>query len=197
MPSLSAYKKNLQSYGKNNSEARKSQSDMVIENTWWEPIGAYTAYIYDFYHDSQPLVLDNLDPVHDNKKTPIDIHFIRNRSQSYGEDSVAYHLQLRPSQECSLSYYNECFEKRYDQHWPCGLYIDIPDSKGRYNRWLIVQEANSNDPQIPTYEILRCDYVFQWIYKGKKYQCAGVRRSQNSYNSGQNHLPPTVVIRIG
>jgi len=26
--------------------------------------------------------------------------------------------------------------------------------------------------------------VFQWIHAGKKYQCAGVLRSQNSYNSG-------------
>jgi hypothetical protein len=58
------------------------------------------------------------------------------------------------------------------------------DESGRYNRWLIVDKANYNSNQFPTFEILRCDKVFQWIHDNKKYQCAGVLRSQNSYNSG-------------
>jgi len=54
------------------------------------------------------------------------------------------------------------------------------DESGRYNRWLIVDKANYNSNQFPTFEILRCDKVFQWIHDNKKYQCAGVLRSQNS-----------------
>ncbi len=83
-----------------------------------------------------------------------------------------------------VPYYRECFIDRYDADFPVGLFVSIPDSKKKYNRWLVVDRANVNDPQFPTYEILRCDYVFQWIHKGGKYQMPGVLRSQNSYNSG-------------
>ena len=38
--------------------------------------------------------------------------------------------------------------------------------------------------QFPTYYALPCDHIFQWVHDGKKYQMAGVTRSQNSYNSG-------------
>lgn len=64
--------------------------------------------------------------------------------------------------------------------------MDIPDDKGRFNRWLVIAPANINDVQFPTWELLRCDYCFQYvIFENNRRVCkevAGVRRSQNSYN---------------
>lgn len=188
MPSFSTYK---QLYGANNyvdtpvttiGEAHKFYSDMVMEETWWRDIESQVAYLYDYYHDDYKTKFLNLDPVNDPKKVPIDIKYIAHTSQTYSKDIVTYHIQLRPSQECNVDYYKEYFEDRYGATFPNGLYVDIRDNKGRYNKWLIVAIANFYDSQFSTYEVLPCDYVFQWIINNKKYYMSGVLRSQNSYN---------------
>ena len=63
-------------------------------------------------------------------------------------------------------------------------YITKKYERGVFNRWLVVDKANYNTTQFPTFEVLKCDKVFQWIMDDYKIQCAGVLRSQNSYNSG-------------
>ena len=40
-----------------------------------------------------------------------------------------------------------------------GNYVDIMSEDGSYNKWLIVDKANYNGNQFPTFEILRCDYI--------------------------------------
>ena len=100
------------------------------------------------------------------------------------KDQVSYHVQFKPSHECCVDYYDDVFIKKYDSLYPLGLYIDIPDNKGKYNKWLIVDKADHYAPQFSTYQVLPCDHVFQWIFKGQKYEMCGVLRSQNSYNSG-------------
>jgi hypothetical protein len=92
-------------------------------------------------------------------------------------------MQFMPGQECNVDYYEEMFG-RYNATFPVGLYVDVMDESGKYNRWLCVNTANYNQSQFPTYELLRCDYIYQWVYKGRKYECPGVSQSQNSYNSG-------------
>ena len=169
---------------KSNGEQRRFESSEIMEDTWWEDIESQVAYLYDYYHDDYKTQLENLHPKFDHKKTPIAIKYIAHTSQTFSKDIITYHIQLRPSQRVNVDYYNEFFADRYGAHFPNGLYIDIKDNKGKYNRWLIVAGANYYDSQFSTFEILPCDYVFQWIYKEKKYQMAGVLRSQNSYNSG-------------
>lgn len=173
--------------GKTSGRARKSWSDSIMLNTWDQDIQAQTCYIYDYYHDQksdEALKLNNLNPEKDEQKTPLKIKFIRHSKQTYDKDQITFWLQLQPGQECNLDYYEEVLGKRYDALFPIGLYVDIMHEDGTYNKWLIVDKANYNGNQFPTFEILKCDKVFQWIFKGRKYQCAGVLRSQNSYNSG-------------
>ena len=165
-------------------EVHKNQSDLIMEATWWNDISSQVAYLYDYYHDDNISKLDDMQSIGDQKKIPIDIKFIMSSTQTYDKDPVSVHIQLRPSQKCNVNYYEEFFSSRYDAHFPCGLYIDIKDSTGKYNRWLIVGEANTHDNQFPTYDVLRCNKVIQYIYDGKKYQVPGVLRSQSSYNSG-------------
>lgn len=179
MPSFNAYRESLS--GKTVGEMLKKQSDDIMNNTWWNDISSTVGYIYDYYHDSEPLKLTGLNSNNDSLKIPIDIKVLKNASQTYEKDQVTAHLQLRPNQQCNVYYYKEFFEDRYSSLFPIGLYIDIKDANGKYNRWLIVEKANNlNERQFPTYEILPCDKIFQYIAHGAKHQIAGVLRSQNS-----------------
>lgn len=180
MPSPNDYRKLLGN--KTLGQARKDMSDQIMDYTWDGDIASRIVYLFDYWHDNNKTFLDNMKP--DEYMTPIDAKFVMYSSQTFDKDSVTVHLQFRPGQECNVNYYNEYFKKPYDALFPIGLYALIPDEQGIYNRWLIVEKANYNVTQFPTFEILRCDKVFEWIFEGKKYRCPGVLRSQNSYNSG-------------
>lgn len=165
--------------------ARKKMSDDIMLNTWWQDIQAQTAYIYDYYHDQksdEALMLTDLHPADDPQKTPLPIKFIRHAKQTYEKDQVTFWLQMQPGQLCNLDYYNEVLGNRYDALFPIGLYVDILQEDGTYDKWLIVDKANYNGNQFPTFEILRCDFIARWIDNGHRYQCPAVLRSQNSYN---------------
>lgn len=183
MPSMETYKK-LHS-GLMVGQEHKRLSDKIMDATWWTDISSRVGYLYDYYHDDYITQLNDLDSPNDSKKIPIDIKFLMNTSQTYGNDQSTFHLQMRPEQPCNVDYYDEFFESRYNSTFPIGLYVDIPDEKGKYNRWLIVDKANYNVTQFPTFEILRCDYVLYYIDDHRrKRQIAVVLQSQSSYNSG-------------
>lgn len=182
MPSLDLYKKMLNA--KTIGEAHKLQSDMVMEATWDTDINTRTCYLYDFWHDDHKTQLKNLDSPNDAKKIAISLKWRKSSNQTYDKDTVTHHIQMKPSQEMNVDYYPAFFGDLYNAVFPVGLYLDIPDEKGVFNRWLVVGVANYFVSQFPTFEVLPCDYIFDWIYKGKKYKMAGCLRSQNSYNSG-------------
>lgn len=165
-----------------NGRARKTESDMVVLNSWWEDIQSQTAYMYDYYHDTgdERFQLIDLHPDRNSDKVPISIKFIRHEKQSYNKDPVTFWLQLQPGQECVLDYYEEMYQNKYGNIWPVGCYVDIMDESGKYNKWLCVNTANYNQNQFPTFELLRCDYIVQWIHGGHKYECPAVLQSQNS-----------------
>lgn len=182
MPSLVEYR-NIHT-AKYSGLAKKYESDSIMKETWWEDINSRYGYFYDSYHDSEPLKLKDLNPEEDEKKVQIPIKFLQNSSQTYSKDVVTFHIQFMPDQECIVDYYDEVFGSRYGASFPIGLYVDIQDERGIYNRWLVVDKANFNVTQFPTFEVLPCEKVIQFVYKEKKYQFPGVLRSQNSYNSG-------------
>jgi len=66
---------------------------------------------------------------------------------------------MQPGQKCNLDYYNEVLGNRYNALFPIGCFVDIMHEDGTYNKWLVVDKANYNGNQFPTFEILRCDYV--------------------------------------
>ena len=164
-------------------QVHKDQADMIMEKTWWTDIAARVGYFFDYAHDEYKTQLNDFDIEKCHNLIPMDIKFISTSSQTYSKDDITYHLQLRPSQECVVPYYEECFKNRYDATYPVGLYCLIEDSKGRWQRWLVVSTANINDAQFPTFELLRCDKVLNLIIDGEKYYVPAVLRSQNSYNS--------------
>ena len=166
-------------------KAHKKQSDLVMDKTWNTDIASVVGYFYDYDNDTHPRQFNNMDTLNDKYKIPIDVKHFASASQTYSKDVVTYHIQFRPHQDSDVvPYYKERFENRYNAMFPVGLYVDLPDSEDRMNRWLCVAGANFNDGQFPTYEVLRCDKIINFIFEGKKYYVPAVLRSQNSYNSG-------------
>jgi hypothetical protein len=180
MPSLSTYKNIMNITGRTSGQAKKLNSDMILEATWDDDISSRVGYLYDYYHDDEFDVEYDLHPNISKTKIPIDIKFIEVSYNTMDKDQVAYHIQFRPSQKCNVPYYDKVFAKKYHTRFPLGLYIDIPDNNNNYQRWLVVEKGDVHQNQFDTWFVLPCDYKFQWVYQGKKYEMWGVCRSQNS-----------------
>lgn len=192
MPSLQDYRKHYNLHKQNMSHttigmAQKHNADMIMEQTWDRDIQSKIAYIYDYYHDDSPTLSYGMS--YDNTtKTKIDIKFIVTQYQTLAKDDVEYHIQFKPSQKLSFSsgdelyYYETSFTKRYGAEFPIGLYIDIPNENGIYEKWLICGKESQN--QFPKYAVLKCNYYYHWISeegsKRIKNKMWAVSRSQNS-----------------
>ena len=173
-------------------QIRKEESDFLMEQTWDGDLQSKTCYIYDFYHDDKPWLAEDI--THENTtKTKIDAKFIVTKYSSIDKDQVEYHLQFRPSQpvrfteDDELYYYETDYKKRYSTQFPIGLFVDIPDEKNVYRKWLIVAKEEGN--QFLKYSVLPCDYYLHWIEVNgterikRKMWC--VSRAMNSYTSGR------------
>jgi hypothetical protein len=184
MPSFDVYKKML---GNNNiGQAIKAQSDMIMEATWDSDLDAKTAYFYSQKYDDEFEKSDDLHPELSKTKIPVKVKLFEMEYNSLSKDEVAWHLIFQPSFDYHqvIPYYDEDFAKVTKSMFPIGLYLDYPDSKGIYHRWLVVGQYRYYGNQFPSYQVLPADYKLQWIFERKKYECWGVLRSQNSYNSG-------------
>ena len=169
----------------------KEDSDFLMEETWDSDLQSKVCYIYDYYHDDKPWLAEDI--THENTtKTRIDAKFIVTKYSSIDKDQVEYHLQFRPSQPVrftegdELYYYETDYKQRYSTQFPIGLFVDIPDEKNVYRKWLIVAKEEGN--QFLKYLILPCNYYFHWIEENGnqriKRKMWAVKRNQNSYNSG-------------
>ena len=182
---------------KNNSaktigQIYKEESDWLMEETWNADIQSKTCYIYDYFHDDSPSLAEGM-TYENTTKTKIDAKFIVTKYSSIDKDQVEYHLQLKPSQKVrfdesdELYYFETDYKSRYSVEFPIGLFVDIPDEKNVYKKWLIVAKEEGN--QFIKYSVLPCDYYLQWIENtGKeriKRKMWCVSRAMNSYTSGR------------
>lgn len=169
----------------------KEDSDFLMEETFFNDPQAKVCYIYDYYRDDQKDKKDHM-TYENTTKTRIDAKFIVKTYQSIDKDQIEYYLQFRPSQPTEFSENDELyyFEKEYRSKYGnsdfIGLYVDIPDDKGIYRKWIIVKKEIAN--QFVKYLILPINYELMWIERDgqerikRRMWC--VLRSQNSYNSG-------------
>lgn len=172
-------------------ERLKSDSDKLMESTWDNDIQSKRCYIYDYFHDDQPLLNSGM-TYQNTTKTHIDAKFIVTQYGSISKDQVAYHLMFKPSQPIDFSpqdelyYYETDYRKVYEMQFPTGLYIDIPNERGRYEKWLILNKEQGLS--FIKYNILPCNYLFEWIEaRGDKFfkrKMWGVDRQQLSYDAG-------------
>ena len=202
MPSLSTARR-IANAKTNNAKTigqiYKEQSDFVIEETWNNDLQSKTAYIYDYFHDdfftdefgitrslAEGMTYEN------TNKTKIDVKFIVKSYQSMDKDQVDYYLMFKPSQPVhfnesdELYYYEKDFKKRYGATFPMGLFVDLPDDKNVYHKWLICRDEPAN--QFPKFLILPVNYELMWIEKSGtekiKRRMWSVLRQQQSYTSG-------------
>ena len=185
------HRKRMKSQGNTLGQIRKQQSDEIMEETWDSDIQSKTCYIYDYFHDNQPELKDHM--TYDNTtKTRIDAKFIITQYGSISKDQVAYHIMFKPSQQLEfvegdeLYYFETDYRRKFDIQFPSSLYIDIPNEKGIYEKWLIINEEQGN--QFIKYNVLPVNYRFEWIetdgqnrYKRRMWGCD---RQQLSYTSG-------------
>ena len=168
----------------------KEMSDMVMQHTFDTDIGTKLCYIYDYYHDDQPEELKGYNPALSKTKIPVKLKFIVKAYKSAAKDDPEYHIMFEPdvwnSMSCKPQWFVDGYEK-FGITFPVGLYVDIPDDRGVYQKWLIFYDEVAN--QFPKFGVMRCNYRFQWIeddgvnrYKRNMF---GVERTQNSYTSGE------------
>lgn len=104
--------------------------------------------------------------------------------QSILKEPVDYYLQFRPK-----------------VHYPVGSYVIVPDdtsfdinltedelknpflqpTSNRTQWWIIV--GRDEAPAFVRYMILKCDWDFRWVYKGKLMSCWACSRNASSYTS--------------
>lgn len=193
------HKKRMKSQGNTIGQIHKQQSDDIMEQTFENDIATKTCYIYDHFHDdfftdehgitrslAEGMAYEN------TNKTKIDAKFIIKSYQSMDKDQVEYYLMFRPSQPVrfnegdDLYYYETDFRKRYSATFPIGLWVDLPDDRGVYHKWLICRNEPAN--QFPKYLILPANYELMWVEKNNekriKRRMWCVLRQQMSYTSG-------------
>jgi len=166
---ISSYKNYLSSRGNTLGQVKRTQSDVIMNNTF------------------------TLDPTY--KKVYIltkdgwkweDAKYQFHSAPSISKDAVDYYLQFRPK-----------------VHYPVGSYVIVPDDtdfdinlseeerlnpfsqpiENRKQWWIIVGRDEAN--AYVRYMILKCDWNFKWIYKGKLMSCWACSKSASSYTSGR------------
>ena len=167
----------------------KQSSDLAMQSTWYNDIQTRTCYIYDYFNDTEPDKLSGYQP-EDNlgNKIKVDLKFIITKYKTLDKQDPEYHIQFSPDdwnrQTCIPEYYEKY--SMYGIRFPIGLYCDIPDDRGIYQKWLIVFDEVAN--QFPKFGVLKCDHIFRWVgYNQNKRivrKMCGVEAQQSSYNSG-------------
>ena len=173
-----------QSLNITNGQQHSMDAQGVIEHTWYDDPASMVAYFYDYYHDDERDKNTHLHPELSKTKIPIDIKYMMSAYKSLNKDEVDLRIMFKPSYRCTVPYYKKMFEDITHSIFPTGLYCDIKDEKGVWNRWLVVATSSLYNHDFPTWAILPCGYKFQWMSKGRKMEMWGVEQSQNSYNSG-------------
>ena len=170
----------------------KVMADMVMQETFDRDLQTRLCYIYDYYHDDQfDEGLSGYDPSLSKTKIPVKLKFIVKEYKSDAKDDPVNHIMFEPNfwNNLDLST-DERFQwfKQYFKlcvRFPLGLYVDLTDDRGIYQKYLICYDEPAN--QFPKFGVVRCNYMFTWIkddgvnrYKRRMY---GVERTQNSYTS--------------
>ena len=156
-----SFKKRMTYRGKNMSEMLRTQSNTVIEQTWDRDPNYRAVYVVNV--DSG---LPEITAAHDLIDAKFDIKTYSNITS----DEPSYWMQFKHGEE-----------KRHTDIG-IGSYVYMQDEDGEW-KWWMIQHLDER-PSFRRYQILECNYTFKWITDGKIYNCLGIQRVQQSYNSG-------------
>lgn len=188
----------------------KAKSDLIMDETFDYDVTTRICYIYDYFHDD--VETKNLCeygtgyvPPDGSSKIPVKLKFLIKSYKSLAKDDPDYYIQFSMSDWNKVSddpanqtivpdYFSEY--SRLGIHYPIGLYVDIPDDRGVYWRWLVVYEDVAN--QFPKFGIIKCNHQLDWVINKPdgRYKRAmwGSQRTQSSYNAGIYSWDKTTVM---
>lgn len=155
------YKSRMAYRGKNMSEMLRMQSNMVIEQTWERDPNFRRVYVVKV-NSGLPVVMTN--------QELIDVKFNVKTYSDIKADEPSYWMQFRHGEE-----------ERHPEIC-IGSYVYMEDEDGEW-KWWMIQHLDER-PSFRQYQILECNYTFKWVTDGKIYNCLGIQRVQQSYNSG-------------
>ena len=134
---------------------------MVIEQTWDRDPNYRQVFVVKVDSGLPEVTAEN---------ELIDVKFNVTTYPNITSDEPAYLLQFRHGEE------------KHHHEIGIGSYVYMEDEDGEWKWWLICRLDER--PQFRQYFILECNYILKWISDGKIYNCLGVQRIQQSYNSG-------------
>ena len=88
MSSLDLYKSRLKVLGNTAGMNRKTQSDVIMEQTWNNDIQTRTCYLYDYFHDRDSDKLRGYDPSTDVNKFAISCKLFFWKAVSHSEIDI-------------------------------------------------------------------------------------------------------------
>lgn len=156
-----AYKNRMTYRGKNMSEMLRMQSNMVIEQTWDRDPNFRQVYVVKVNSGLPEVTAEH---------ELIDVKFNVKTYANITSDEPSYWMQFRHGEE-----------KRHPEIG-IGSYVYMENEDGEWQWWLLVHLDDR--PMFRQYQVLETNYEFKWITDGKIYNCLGVQRIQQSYNSG-------------
>ena len=178
----------------------KADADRIMDETFDYDVTTRLCYIYDYFHDDEETKnLCELGagyvPSEFSDKIPVKLKFLIKSYKSLAKDDPDYYIQFTmsdwnkvvqdPQHQTIIPGYFKGYSK-YGIHYPIGLYVDIPDDRGVYWRWLVVYEDVAN--QFPKFGVIRCNHQLDWVIDKPdgRYKRAvwGAQRTLSAYNSG-------------
>lgn len=155
------YRNRMAARGKNTGEILRLQSRMIVEHTWERDPNARKVYVVR--------VDSGLPEVTVNHEL-IDVKFNIKTYSNITSDEPSYWMQFRHGEELKHPEIN------------IGSYVYMEDEDHNWKWWLLVHRDER--PMFIQWQILECNWILKWIHENRIYNCLGVQRIQQSYNSG-------------
>lgn len=157
------YKNRMAHKGSNASEMLRTQSNMVIEQTWDRDPNYRRIYVVKVVHGLPAITA---------KHELVDVKFNVDAYQKVGSDEPAYHLQFRHGAE------------KLNSDIAVGSYVYMADEDDEWKWWLIT--SLDERPQFRQYTINECNWELGWVRDGKIYRHLGVLREGSSGDVDEN-----------
>lgn len=166
---IASYKNYLSSHGRNLGEIKKKQSDMLMDYTFDRDPTYKEGMLYNA----------NLEPLE-----IVEFKFQKAQVYTINKDQVEYFVQFKTDYHPEKKYNtgSKIYRLYDDNKERISFYLDIPDDDGDIYKWLIV--GRNNDNAFVRYNVLQCNWTFEWMIDRQYHSCLGVMRSRNNYNSG-------------
>lgn len=109
-----------------------------------------------------------------NELEEVDFKFEKIKKYSAEGLSVEYYIRFRPNYNPEKKFKDRYY--RNDGKERVGFYVDVYDqSKDIYEKWIIV--GKDDRVAFDRYNVLKCDWCFEWVNDGKYYNALGCVRS--------------------